>query len=133
MGMGPRLEFRQTQSLVMTPQLRQAIKLLQLPLLELQAQVQDALETNVMLEQEEDEGIDLASLEQAVPTGESETDGGEVESAGDADETPADEVVVEMEDPWAESSTPSGDGERCAKSAARPRLPSARAKPNSAT
>ena len=29
MAMGPRLEFKQTQSLVMTPQLRQAIKLLQ--------------------------------------------------------------------------------------------------------
>ena len=34
MAMGPRLEFRQTQSLVMTPQLRQAIKLLQFTNLE---------------------------------------------------------------------------------------------------
>ena len=39
----------------MTPQLQQAIRLLQLPVLELQAQVQQALETNVMLEADEDE------------------------------------------------------------------------------
>ncbi len=108
----PALQLKLGQQLTMTPQLQQAIKLLQLPLLELQTQVQEALETNVMLEQEEDEGIDLASLEQVAPTGESEAEGGEVEGAGDPDEAVADEVVVEMEDPWAESSTPSGDGAR---------------------
>ena len=35
MAMGPRLEMRQGQSLVMTPQLQQAIKLLQLSNLDL--------------------------------------------------------------------------------------------------
>jgi RNA polymerase sigma-54 factor len=85
----------------MTPQLQQAIKLLQLPVLELQAQVLEALETNVMLEAEEDEQIDLTSLDQAAPTGE---DGETAEEGGE------EEVVVEMEDPWAESSTPSGEG-----------------------
>jgi RNA polymerase sigma-54 factor len=96
----------------MTPQLQQAIKLLQLPVLDLQAQVQEALETNVMLEQEEDEGIDLASLDQVAPAGEPDAEGSDVETAADPDEGGADEVVVEMEDPWAESSTPSGDGAR---------------------
>ena len=38
----------------MTPQLQQAIHLLQLPILELQAQIHEALESNVMLESEED-------------------------------------------------------------------------------
>jgi len=38
----------------MTPQLQQAIRLLQLPVMELQAQIREALESNVMLEAEED-------------------------------------------------------------------------------
>jgi RNA polymerase sigma-54 factor len=109
----PALQLKLGQQLTMTPQLQQAIKLLQLPLLELQVQVQEALESNVMLEQEEDEAIDLASLDQATPAGEPDAEvGGEAESGGDADDSVADEVVVEMEDPWAESSTPSGDGAR---------------------
>ncbi len=37
----------------MTPQLQQAIRLLQLPVLELNAQIQDALEENIMLEMED--------------------------------------------------------------------------------
>jgi RNA polymerase sigma-54 factor len=108
----PALQLKLGQQLTMTPQLQQAIKLLQLPVLELQAQVQEALETNVMLEQEEDEGIDLTSLEQSTPVGEPEVEGPEAEAASDSDEPTPDEVVVEMEDPWAESSTPSGDGAR---------------------
>lgn len=40
----------------MTPQLQQAIRLLQLPVLELQAQIREALETNVMLESEDEAG-----------------------------------------------------------------------------
>jgi RNA polymerase sigma-54 factor len=108
----PALQLKLGQQLTMTPQLQQAIKLLQLPVLELQAQVQEALETNVMLEQDEDEGIDLASLDQSAPSGEPATEGHDAEAATDVDEPSPDEVVVEMEDPWAESSTPSGDGAR---------------------
>ena len=40
----------------MTPQLQQAIRLLQLPVLELQAQIREALESNVMLEAEDESG-----------------------------------------------------------------------------
>ncbi len=108
----PALQLKLGQQLTMTPQLQQAIKLLQLPVLELQAQVQEALETNVMLEQEEDDSIDLTSLDQVAPSGDAEPEAADVESAAETDEPPADEVVVEMEDPWAESSTPSGDGAR---------------------
>ena len=53
MAMGPRLEFRQTQSLVMTPQLRQAIKLLQFTNLEAKAFVEEELERNPLLERDE--------------------------------------------------------------------------------
>ncbi|MGO4713646.1 RNA polymerase factor sigma-54 [Bradyrhizobium sp. 2TAF24] len=50
MALTPRLEFRQTQSLVMTPQLMQAIKLLQLSNLDLAAFVEEELERNPLLE-----------------------------------------------------------------------------------
>ena len=43
MSLSPKLELRQSQSLVMTPQLMQAIKLLQLSNLELTAFVQQEL------------------------------------------------------------------------------------------
>ena len=52
--MKPSLQLRIGQQLTMTPQLQQAIRLLQLPTIELQAQVLEALETNVLLEAEED-------------------------------------------------------------------------------
>ena len=52
----PALQLRLGQQLTMTPQLQQAIRLLQLPVLELQAQIREALETNVMLEAEDEAG-----------------------------------------------------------------------------
>jgi len=53
MGISPRLDLRQTQSLVMTPQLQQAIKLLQLSNLELVAYVEQEIERNPLLERDE--------------------------------------------------------------------------------
>ncbi len=49
------LQLKIGQSLTMTPQLQQAIRLLQLSSLELQAEVQDALESNMMLEEAVDD------------------------------------------------------------------------------
>ena len=49
----PTLQLKLGQSLTMTPQLQQAIRLLQLPVLDLNAQIQDALEENIMLEMED--------------------------------------------------------------------------------
>src|ERR1700691_5707920 len=54
MALTQRLEFRQSQSLVMTPQLMQAIKLLQLSNLDLSAFVEEELERNPLLERESD-------------------------------------------------------------------------------
>src|SRR3954471_17916573 len=54
MALSQRLEFRQSQSLVMTPQLMQAIKLLQLSNLDLAAFVEDELERNPLLERAND-------------------------------------------------------------------------------
>jgi RNA polymerase sigma-54 factor len=50
MALGPRLDIRQSQSLVMTPQLQQAIKLLALSNLEIEAFVASELEKNPLLE-----------------------------------------------------------------------------------
>lgn len=50
------LQIKMGQSLAMTPQLQQAIKLLQLSTLELQSEIQTALESNPMLEMQEEEG-----------------------------------------------------------------------------
>jgi RNA polymerase sigma-54 factor len=55
MALTQRLEFRQTQSLVMTPQLMQAIKLLQLSNLDLAAFVEEEIERNPLLERASDE------------------------------------------------------------------------------
>ena len=50
MAIAPKLQQRQSQSLVMTPQLQQAIKLLQLSNIELSAFVEEQLESNPLLE-----------------------------------------------------------------------------------
>ncbi len=50
----PSLQLKLGQQLTMTPQLQQAIRLLQLPILDLQMQIREALESNVMLESSED-------------------------------------------------------------------------------
>lgn len=69
MALTQRLELRQGQSLVMTPQLQQAIKLLQLSNLELAAYVEQELERNPLLERDE-----------SAPAGETEN-GSESDSA----------------------------------------------------
>ena len=50
MALGPRLDLRQTQSLVMTPQLQQAIKLLALSNLEIETFIGEALDANPLLD-----------------------------------------------------------------------------------
>lgn len=50
MALGPRLDLRQSQSLVMTPQLQQAIKLLALSNLEVETFIGEAIEANPLLE-----------------------------------------------------------------------------------
>ncbi|MCW2363025.1 MULTISPECIES: RNA polymerase factor sigma-54 [Sphingobium] len=83
MAMAPRLDLRQSQSLVMTPQLQQAIKLLALSNLELEAFIGGELERNPLLEAGTD--IALPAREQAeLP------DGVEPQSGPDA---PADVLI----------------------------------------
>jgi RNA polymerase sigma-54 factor len=56
MGLGPRLDLRQSQSLVMTPQLQQAIRLLALSNLEIEAFIAEELEKNPLIEAGAEEG-----------------------------------------------------------------------------
>src|ERR1700756_3430750 len=53
MAIAPRLDLRQSQTLVMTPQLRQAIKLLQFSNIEVTAFVEQEMERNPLLERDE--------------------------------------------------------------------------------
>ena len=68
-NMKPSLQLQIGQHLTMTPQLQQAIRLLQLSTLELQTEIQQALEENPMLELEEDN----TSSDTATDSSESQT------------------------------------------------------------
>jgi RNA polymerase sigma-54 factor len=77
MGLGPSLSIRQSQQLVLTPQLRQAIQLLQLSNLELDAFLAEELSKNPLLESRSDEPDEQ-------PAGDFASD------EGDSDEAPED-------------------------------------------
>jgi len=80
MALSHRLEMRQGQALVMTPQLLQAIKLLQLSSLDLAAYVEAELERNPLLERAEAEGNESAPVSDGEGPGEApEPDAGEAE------------------------------------------------------
>ncbi len=91
--MKPALQLRLGQQLTMTPQLQQAIRLLQLPALDLQAAIREALESNVMLEAEDEP--DTISLEELGGQPEPAPEGGDEPSAAERDET-----VVEIGDDY---------------------------------
>ena len=65
MALSARLEMRQGQQLVMTPQLQQAIKLLQLSNMELSQFIDQELERNPLLERDDPNA--QASPEQVEP------------------------------------------------------------------
>ena len=75
----------------MTPQLQQAIRLLQLSSLELIVEVQDALDSNMMLELDEDSGAADSSPDSDAPTDESTA---EMTDPDVLDESPDADVVV---------------------------------------
>jgi len=84
-GLGPSLAIRQSQSLVLTPQLAQAIKLLQLSNLELEAFIAEELSKNPLLEAAGGEGDSEAP-----------------DADGDSDEAPedpgADQIILGQAD-----------------------------------
>jgi RNA polymerase sigma-54 factor len=89
MGLGPSLSIRQSQSLVLTPQLAQAIKLLQLSNLELEAYIAEELAKNPLLEAREDEGGEAPAAEIA---------SGDMEGEDAPDEPGADDLILGQAD-----------------------------------
>ena len=88
MALGPSLNIRQSQSLVLTPQLTQAIKLLQLSNLELEAFIAEEISKNPLLEASAGEDD-----EREAPAGSGEAD--EPADGDDAPEDPgADDLIM---------------------------------------
>jgi len=83
-GFSHELRQRQTQSLVLAPQLRQSLKILQVAALDLRSVIQEELQNNPTLEELPMEGVSLdKSAEEGPPEGEAESshDGAAPESA----------------------------------------------------
>ena len=91
------LQLRLGQQLTMTPQLQQAIRLLQLSSMELSLEVQQALDSNMMLELEDDSDLPDLGVESRAPLTSTATvsedhergdaeDGGDAEGGGEADD-----------------------------------------------
>lgn len=87
------LQLRMGQQLAMTPQLQQAIKLLQLSTLDLQQEIQQVLESNIMLEIDEEETAETQIIE---PLPESFTVNRDVDTP-DLTELPADAPAGELD------------------------------------
>src|ERR671927_117925 len=96
MALLQRLEMRQGQALVMTPQLLQAIKLLQLSQLDLASYVEAELERNPLLERAEPE----------LPGA-----GDAAESSSHQDESPADGFEAPEPDSWLSTELNASRGE----------------------
>ncbi|MGJ8690302.1 MAG: RNA polymerase factor sigma-54 [Gammaproteobacteria bacterium] len=95
------LQLKMGQQLTMTPQLQQAIRLLQLSTLDLQQEIYEAIESNPMLEIEE--GVDeaFAKADAAAETNS--------ESSASSDEYSADRVISDNSNTETDYSASSGD------------------------
>jgi RNA polymerase sigma-54 factor len=89
MALGPRLDIRQTQALVLTPQLAQAIRLLQLSNLELEAAIAEEIAKNPLLEaaSSDDEDSGPAAVAEDVDASEDQAEPGADELILGADAT----------------------------------------------
>jgi RNA polymerase sigma-54 factor len=88
----PSLQLKLGQQLTMTPQLQQAIRLLQLPALELQAHIRELLESNVMLEPVDDgheDSLEAGTLEHP-----------QVSQTAEATETARESAVEVLDEGW---------------------------------
>lgn len=94
MVLGPRLDLRQGQQLVMTPQLQQAIKLLALTNLELESFIAAEVEKNPLLDSPDNDGPDPAEAGLAEPEGE-RFDGAEMRDGAGVDLDPAYDAAFE--------------------------------------
>jgi RNA polymerase sigma-54 factor len=105
MAIAPRLDLRQSQTLVMTPQLRQAIKLLQFSNIEVNSFVEEEIERNPLLERDDSpdppvgERAALDQLEPLIPAAIDSADAARAETLPVESGSPLDAVHAEMYDP----------------------------------
>ncbi|MBD9513470.1 MULTISPECIES: RNA polymerase factor sigma-54 [Pseudomonadaceae] len=99
--MKPSLVLKMGQQLTMTPQLQQAIRLLQLSTLDLQQEIQEALESNPMLERQE-EGEDFDNSDPMADGAESGANGTSSSSQDNFQESTTPNADSLDEDQWAE-------------------------------
>ena len=93
------LDLKLGQHLTITPQLQQAIRLLQLSSLELQQEIQEALESNPLLEElEEESAVREASEAPTEETAVAANDDGESSDAAASEELPVDRDSTSSED-----------------------------------
>lgn len=116
--MKPSLQLKLGQSLTMTPQLQQAIRLLQLSTLDLHQEIQQALDSNPMLELVEDEeerrvdeSIDAYGEQTSAEADDSgDLDGAEFDSHGDDEWSEAIPEDLSIDTSWDEIYQSSGTG-----------------------
>ncbi|WP_198377624.1 RNA polymerase factor sigma-54 [Neoroseomonas rubea] len=114
MSLAPRLDLRHSQQLVMTPQLRQAIKLLQSSNIEVAAFVEEELERNPLLERDEREppGPDAGRSTDPLPAAAEAPDAAE---AARSDVLPAENAApldTEWDNVYDAGTPPMGSGGR---------------------
>ncbi len=90
--MKPTIQLRLGQHLTMTPQLQQAIKLLQLSTLDLKQEIQEALDSNLMLETEEE-----GSQRDAADTERDKNDGANGQATTETSNDPNNETEIKIE------------------------------------
>jgi RNA polymerase sigma-54 factor len=93
-GFSQDLRQRQTQSLVLAPQLRQSLKILQVAALDLRSVIQEELQNNPTLEELPMEGMGMEKEEPAKPEAEAGSDDAGPETAPDS---PQDQKREEMD------------------------------------
>jgi len=107
-GFSQRLELRQSQALVMTPQLQQAIKMLQLSNVELAEFVEAEIEQNPLLEHGERDSDEAPVAEpDPVPA---EANGHAVTLPGELNGALAGDLAADTADHWRDASGEDGDG-----------------------
>jgi RNA polymerase sigma-54 factor len=114
MSLGPRLDLRHSQQLVMTPQLRQAIKLLQSSNIEVTAFVEEELERNPLLERDDrtDPGPDAGRTTDPLPAAPEAPDAA---AAASSDVLPSDAAApldAEWDNVYDSGTPPMGSGGR---------------------
>ncbi|TLP46036.1 RNA polymerase factor sigma-54 [Cohaesibacter sp. CAU 1516] len=106
MALTPRLDIRQSQSLVMTPQLMQAIQLLQMSNLDLVSYVQQELESNPLLEATGGEYANETSSSESGDTSDSDRFDGDAPANAERSNTEASGEASDGENFGGESSGP---------------------------